>query len=172
MKLGIMQPYLFPYIGYFQLIESCDCFVVYDDVQYIKNGWINRNRILLNGKIHYITLPVLKNGSLLSINQRVFPYDFEFHKRSLLSKIEQAYRKAPFFKGVYDMVEECFQSTDSNVAVFVTQTIQTDISGRYVRIRPSLTIGDGYLHLSQVIVTDPAGNNISNGKAAFATSLL
>ena len=124
MKLGIMQPYLFPYIGYFQLIESCDCFVVYDDVQYIKNGWINRNRILLNGKIHYITLPVLKNGSLLSINQRVFPYDFELHKRSLLSKIEQAYRKAPFFKRVYDMVEECFQSTDSNVAVFVTQTLQ------------------------------------------------
>jgi len=124
MKLGIMQPYLFPYIGYFQLISSCDQFVIHDNVQYIKSGWINRNKILINGMPQYITLPIRKDESHLCINQRYFTSDFDLFKKSLMRQIEGAYRKAPFFKGVYNMVEECFQSTDSNVAVFVTQTIK------------------------------------------------
>ncbi|WP_340643645.1 WbqC family protein, partial [Phenylobacterium sp.] len=53
-----MQPYLLPYIGYFQLIAAADVFVIYDDVQYMRGGWINRNRILLNGAPHWLTLPV------------------------------------------------------------------------------------------------------------------
>ncbi|EES4554759.1 WbqC family protein, partial [Escherichia coli] len=52
MKLAIMQPYLFPYLGYYQLMSSVDKFIIYDDVSYIKNGWINRNRILVNGNAH------------------------------------------------------------------------------------------------------------------------
>src|SRR5271166_7149741 len=56
MKIAIMQPYLFPYIGYFQLISAADRFVIHDDVQSIKGGWINRNRILVGGEPHYITL--------------------------------------------------------------------------------------------------------------------
>ncbi len=125
MKLGIMQPYLFPYIGYFQLIASCDRFVIYDDVQYIKGGWINRNRILINGAPHYITLPIRKDASHLdTINQRYFAPDFEKHKASVARQIGDAYRKAPFFTNVYDLVQECLQSNDENVASFVTQTIQ------------------------------------------------
>ena len=62
MKVAIMQPYLFPYIGYFQLISACDKFVIHDDVQYIKAGWFNRNRILKNGDYQFITLP-LKGGA-------------------------------------------------------------------------------------------------------------
>jgi len=124
MKLGIMQPYLFPYIGYFQLISICDQFIIHDDVQYIKGGWINRNRILVNGKPEYITLPIRKDNSLLSINQRYFTSDLELFKKGLIRKIEGAYRKAPFFQKVYDLVQECFISTDANVSVFVTQTIK------------------------------------------------
>lgn len=60
MKVAIMQPYLFPYIGYFQLINAVDCFVLLDDVNYIKKGWINRNRILMNGRPHLFTLPLDK----------------------------------------------------------------------------------------------------------------
>ena len=56
MRLGIMQPYFFPYIGYFQLIKSVDKFIFYDDVNYINGGWINRNRIMINGQVHYFTL--------------------------------------------------------------------------------------------------------------------
>ncbi|HNY56500.1 MAG TPA: WbqC family protein, partial [Chitinophagales bacterium] len=62
MKVAIMQPYFFPYIGYFQLINTADVFVVYDDVNYINKGWINRNNILVNGKAALITL-ALKNAS-------------------------------------------------------------------------------------------------------------
>lgn len=59
MKLEIMQPYFFPYVGYFKLIESVDKFVFYDDVDFIKNGWINRNRIFVSGKVGYMTIPLL-----------------------------------------------------------------------------------------------------------------
>ena len=62
MKIAIMQPYFFPYLGYWQLISAVDRFIVFDDVNYIKKGWINRNRILLNGKDHLFTLP-LKGAS-------------------------------------------------------------------------------------------------------------
>jgi hypothetical protein len=62
MKIGIMQPYIFPYIGYFQLIKAVDKFVLYDDVNFINKGWINRNRILSNGKDLLFTIP-LKDAS-------------------------------------------------------------------------------------------------------------
>ena len=57
-KIGIMQPYFFPYLGYWQLMNAVDEYVIYDDVNYIKNGWINRNNILLNGNKHLLTLPL------------------------------------------------------------------------------------------------------------------
>ena len=69
MKLAIMQPYLFPYLGYFQLIAAVDKFVFYDDVNFIKNGWINRNRLLISGKVNYITIPLSGASSFLKINQ-------------------------------------------------------------------------------------------------------
>ena len=59
MKLGIMQPYFLPYIGYWQLLNAVDQYVIYDDVNFINRGWINRNRILINGKPAYFNLPVL-----------------------------------------------------------------------------------------------------------------
>ena len=78
MKLGIMQPYFFPYIGYFQLIKACDIFVMYSDVQYIKKGWINRNRILVNGKPFYIVLPVKHDDFRKNINERYYKFIKEF----------------------------------------------------------------------------------------------
>ena len=68
-KLAIMQPYFFPYIGYFQLIHAVDRFVIYDNIEYTKKGWINRNRILNNGSIKTITLPIKKASDYLN-------YDF------------------------------------------------------------------------------------------------
>ena len=69
MKVGIMQPYFFPYLGYWQLLSAVDKYVVYDDVAYIKGGWINRNNILLNGKSHLITLPLEQASSFKNINE-------------------------------------------------------------------------------------------------------
>lgn len=70
MKIGVMQPYFFPYIGYFQLINKVDEFVIYDNIQYTKKGWINRNRILMKGSDSYITLPLKKDSDYLNVNER------------------------------------------------------------------------------------------------------
>lgn len=69
MKLAIMQPYLFPYLGYFQLIRAVDAFVVYDDVNFIKGGWINRNYTLANGDRQLINLPLHGASPNKFINQ-------------------------------------------------------------------------------------------------------
>ena len=67
-KLGIMQPYFFPYIGYWQLMNAVDTYVVYDDVAYIKGGWINRNNILMNCAKNLITIPLKDASSFKNIN--------------------------------------------------------------------------------------------------------
>jgi hypothetical protein len=124
MKLGLMQPYLFPYIGYFQLIAACDLFVVYDDVQFIKGGWINRNRILAAGNARYITLPLEKDHLTKPINERRFTQQLCNETRSVLSLIEATYRKAPFFMDTMDLASRCLESTELNVAIFVSETLR------------------------------------------------
>ncbi len=124
MKLGIMQPYFFPYIGYFQLINAVDLFVVYDDLQYISRGWINRNRILVNGKSSYITLPIRSASHLTSIKDSCFNGNFAKEKNSILRRIEGAYRKAPHFSETFELIEKCFQCPDPKVSAFVSQTIK------------------------------------------------
>lgn len=118
MKLGIMQPYLFPYIGYFQLIAAVDQFVLHDDVQWISGGWINRNRILMNGNSQYITLPLRKGSSRLNINQRELGENVDLEKRKILRRLKGAYAHAPYFKEVHDLIERCFLCDEKNVASF------------------------------------------------------
>lgn len=139
MRLAIMQPYLFPYIGYFQLIAAVDAFVIHDDVQFIKGGWINRNRILLNGKPAYITLPVAKGESGLDINQRYFRPGEKFtqDKAALLRQIEGAYRMAPHFPETIELVRECFKCSATNVAAFVANLV--GIVCEHLDIRTPLT---------------------------------
>ena len=103
MKLAIMQPYIFPSIGYFQLMSAVDKFVIYDDVNFINRGWVNRNRILVNSKEHMFTVP-LKNAS-----QNVLIKDLELivsekWKNKFLKTLEHAYGKAPFFENVFSIV--------------------------------------------------------------------
>ena len=69
MKLGIMQPYYLPYIGYWQLLNAVDKYVIYDDVNFIKGGWINRNRILNNGVVQYFNVPMIGSSPFKLINQ-------------------------------------------------------------------------------------------------------
>ena len=85
MKIAIMQPYFFPYLGYFQLIRNVDKFVVYDDVQYMQRGWINRNRILMGDKTPYIILPVSKDSRSKKINQRVLHPDINKYKEKIIN---------------------------------------------------------------------------------------
>lgn len=112
-----MQPYFFPYIGYFQLIAASDIFVLHDDVQYIKGGWINRNRVLHRGRSHTITFPVQKSNYNLPINARNYVDDKQACK-DIINIIKQAYAKAPFYRQVLPMIEELLAFEDRNVARF------------------------------------------------------
>lgn len=102
MKVAIMQPYFYPYIGYFQLIKSVDKFIFYDDVNYIKNGWINRNRILINGKAAYLTVE-LKNASPFKLINEI---EFTNKRTKLLRSIELTYKKCPYFNDVFPVIEQ------------------------------------------------------------------
>jgi hypothetical protein len=90
MKLAIMQPYFLPYIGYYQLIHAVDMFLVYDNIQYTKKGWINRNRFLKNGEAAVFTLPLKKDASEGDVVQRELAADFD--RKKLLNQFREAYR--------------------------------------------------------------------------------
>jgi len=124
MKLAIMQPYFFPYIGYFQLMNAVDEMVIYDNVEYTKGGWINRNRILLNGKDVFITIP-LKNGSdYLTIKERYLADNWNKEKTKLLNKITEAYRQAPFFKNTIEIVADCLNYPSMNLFEFIFNSVE------------------------------------------------
>lgn len=124
MKLGIMQPYLFPYIGYFQLIQTVDQFLVYDDVKWIKSGWINRNRILLHGNPHYFTLPLRKGSASLNINQRFLSENIEEQKKRIMRQITEGYQKAPLFDTVFPLITECLSCEERNASAFIVNALR------------------------------------------------
>ncbi len=123
MKLAIMQPYLFPYIGYLQLINTVDKFVIYDDVNYINRGWINRNNILINGKANTITLP-LKEASQNKLINEIFITDEIKLIEKLLKTIELSYKKAPFFETVFPVIANILHSGLKNIAAFNTYALK------------------------------------------------
>lgn len=104
MKLAIMQPYFLPYIGYFQLIAEVDKFVIYDDVNYINRGWINRNRLLLHGREHMFTIP-LQGASQNKLICEIALVDRGWRSK-ILRTIQQSYAKAPCYTEVYRLMEE------------------------------------------------------------------
>lgn len=124
MKLAIMQPYLFPYIGYFQLIKAVDTFVAYDDVNYIKQGWINRNYILLKGKKHLITLELNGASSFKPINR----IEIGGNKDKLLKTVRHAYSKAPYFSEAFPVIEGALDFQDRNLSNFIFNSLKV-ISG-------------------------------------------
>lgn len=92
-----MQPYIFPYIGYFQLVNAADKFVFLDDVNFINKGWINRNYIQRSGEKILITIPLRNASQNLHIN--IIPVSNEHGwKKKLLTTLEHAYKKAPFYE--------------------------------------------------------------------------
>lgn len=125
MKVGIMQPYLFPYLGYFQLINSVDTFVIYDDVQYIKEGWINRNKIQLNKKEFLFTFSVQHDSAKKMINQRFYSEKtFEPTKIKFLKTIFLSYNKSPYFKEINEILQKILGFHSLNVAEFNTNSLK------------------------------------------------
>jgi len=121
MKLGIMQPYFFPYIGYFQLIQAVDVFVVYDNIKYTKKGWINRNRMLHKNKDVMFSLPLKKNSDYLDVCERELAADF--NREKLLNQFKEAYRRAPHFAQTFPLIEQIVRYEEANLFRFLQHSI-------------------------------------------------
>ena len=123
MKLGIMQPYFMPYIGYWQLMNIVDKYVIYDDVNYIKGGWINRNRILINNQVKYFNVQMEGASPNKLINQVSVT-----NNRKILEKdlriLEAAYSKAPYFKEVLPLMKSIILSGETNLALFIKKSFE------------------------------------------------
>lgn len=112
MKGAIMQPYFFPYIGYYQLVYEVKKFIFLDNVNYIKKGYINRNSILLNGVRHDFVIPVRNISQNRTIDQHEYVGDFN----DFLSSVKQGYKKAPNFEAAISLIERVVSDHDNNVA--------------------------------------------------------
>ncbi|UFH52018.1 WbqC family protein [Spirosoma sp. KNUC1025] len=118
MTIAIMQPYFLPYIGYIQLMSAVDTFILYDDVAFINRGWINRNRLLINGQEYLFTVP-LKDASQNKHINEVHLADDPKWRSKLLKTIEQGYRKAPFYQTVMPLTEKIVNFTTDSIADLV-----------------------------------------------------
>ena len=119
-----MQPYFMPYIGYFQLIYAVDVFVIYNNIEYTKKGWINRNRILVNGQAEYISLPLKKDSDYLNIKDRYLSDDWHIERKKLLNRITESYRKAPYFSNVFPIIEEIINYDGKNLFQFIFNSLK------------------------------------------------
>ena len=125
MKIAIMQPYIFPYLGYFQLINAVDKFVFYDDVNYIKGGWINRNQILLNGNKNLFSIPLKNASSFQTISETLIHAElYLIWKKKFLKSLEQSYRKAPFFDDVYHLIQHVFELDNKTITELCIESIK------------------------------------------------
>ena len=121
MKLAIMQPYFFPYLGYWQMLNAVDVFVIYDDVNYIKRGWINRNNILSKNTGHLITLALEKVSQFKKINETTILIG---SREKVLAFIRNSYLKAPFFETVYPLIKEIISYPENNIALFLENQLK------------------------------------------------
>jgi hypothetical protein len=149
MRLGIMQPYLFPYIGYFQLINAVDKYIIYGDVQYKRKGWINRNNYLnfiRSGSQNPLlfTFKVKNDSYVKNICEREYSADFETDKKNFLILLNQIYRKAPYYAETLDVILDIFNYESDNVAEFNANSI--------MRISEYLGINTEFSFSSELVV--------------------
>ena len=133
MKLGIMQPYFMSYIGYWQLMAAVDTFVVYDDVNYIKGGWVSRN-ILLNGQKHMFTITLNGASPNKLFNEITIRDDFKKFSRL----IESAYRKAPYYSEVSALLDKIYNYEDKSLGAFMMHSFQVVLD--YLDINTKLVL--------------------------------
>lgn len=142
MKLAIMQPYWFPYIGYFQLLQAVDKFVFYDDVNFIKQGWINRNRIVVSQQDKLITIPLHKASSYQKIRYTNVAFDTK-QKEQMIRTLYQAYAKAPYRSKIINLVEQSFDIKQTSISDFAASSIHQVIN--YLKLKsPEFVYSEKY----------------------------
>lgn len=102
MRIGVMQPYFFPYLGYFHLAKAVDILVLTDDYKFTKQSWINRNRIISEKKIEYMTIPLMKSSDSTHINKKVIALDFK--SNNLQNKLYNSYHSAVNYMGLCNIL--------------------------------------------------------------------
>ena len=122
--IAMMQPYWFPYLGYFQLIQAADVFVIGDDLQYINRGWVNRNRILANGEPWLFSLPLKKGHHELPINQRELSDTVAQDNAKLLRTLSLHYGRAPYRDQVMPLLERLLQHPEPNLALYLEHSLR------------------------------------------------
>lgn len=154
MIAAVMQPYFFPYIGYFQLMHAVDVFVFYDDVQYIDHGWVNRNRVRIQGNSAWLTLPVRRASMAASINERHYVTE-EAELRRIQRTLAANYGRAAFFHEVMPLLMELMHFPDNNVASFNANlltrlALKLGIECRF-RVSSQLELPDGLKGQERVV---------------------
>lgn len=127
MKLGIMQPYFFPYIGYYQLVNAVDEFIFLDDVNFINKGWINRNNILVSGKATLFTVPLSgasQNILISDINHAMT----DKWREGFLKTLTFNYKKSPRYTPVYDMIREVLYTGDEKIGEVAKKSVTSIFS--------------------------------------------
>ena len=132
MKVAMMQPYLFPYLGYFQLVNAVDVFVFADDVNFIKGGFINRNKILFKNEERYVTVPLIKRSQNKLIKEIRICKETKGYPKNILSTIQQTYAKSPFFNDVFPIIESIFNSEVDSISKLATSSVE--IVSKYLEI--------------------------------------
>lgn len=123
MKIAIMQPYFFPYLGYYQLAYAVDKFVFFDDVNFINKGWINRNNILVNKSSTLFTIPLIKSSQNSLINEILITPDSKW-KIKFFKTLEMAYGKAKYYKDTIDIINNVFENSKGNLAELTKSSIR------------------------------------------------
>ncbi len=148
-----MQPYFFPYLGYFQLIAAVDLFIVYDNIEYTKKGWINRNRIGRNGEPVTFSLPLKHAPDHLNVCERELAADFKPLK--LLNQIKGAYQRAPRFAQVFPLLERIIGFGETNLFRFLHHSIRATCEflciGTEIRISSGIAIDHALKKQSKVL---------------------
>lgn len=119
MRLGMMQPYFFPYIGYFQLMQAADIYVIADDLNFMKNGYIKKNSILDHGAPAAISLQLVGASQNKLINE----IEVGAGKDKLLTGIQRRYAKAPYFKDIFPLLQTIILNEEKNLARYLGSSL-------------------------------------------------
>lgn len=123
-SIAIMQPYIFPYLGYFQLVNAVDEFVFYDDVNFIKQGWVNRNQILVNQKSFMFSVPIKNISSFSKIcDTEIDERAFDKWRAKFLRTLSQSYKKAEYFSVVFPLIEDVLSVEPFSISMLAEKSI-------------------------------------------------
>ena len=119
-----MQPYFFPYLGYFAIMHYVDKWIVFDEAQYIYHGWINRNRILnYNKDWQYVTAPIQKHSRDIKIKDVVLANHIQWRDK-LLAQLQQYRKRAPYFSSVIEVVREAVNVQEESLSALNTHVLR------------------------------------------------